>query len=87
MVFKLICQILSCRTENWKLKGRVQNLVLERREYRMKIFFNVIAIVLLTVLIICAIFYWTTGEYYSISGVALILFIITVAARKKYKKE
>lgn len=53
----------------------------------MKIFFNVMAIVLLMVLIICAIFYWTTGEYDSVSGVALILFIITIAARQKYKKQ
>ena len=72
---------------NRNLKGRVQDLVLERRKYRMKIFFNIMTIVLLAVLIICAIFYWTTGEYYSISGVALILFIIVVAARQKYKKE
>lgn len=53
----------------------------------MKIFFNIMAIVLLAILIICAIFYWTTGKYYSISGVALILFIITVAARQKYIKK
>lgn len=53
----------------------------------MKIFLNIMAIVLLTVLVISAIFYWITGEYYSISGMAVILFIIIVAARQKYKKE
>ena len=67
------------------LKGLVQ--VLGGEKYEMKIFFDIMALVLLAVLIICAIFYWITGEYYSISGVLLILFIIVVAARQKYKKE
>lgn len=47
---------------------------------------NIIAILLLFLLFVCAILYWSTGVFYPISGVGLILFIITVAAIQRVKK-
>lgn len=51
----------------------------------MKIFLNIVALILLVILVVCAILYWTRSEYYPICNVALILFIITAAAGQKYK--
>lgn len=51
----------------------------------MKIFLNIVALILLVILVVCAILYWTKGEYYPICNVALILFIITAAAGQQYK--
>lgn len=53
----------------------------------MKLFLNIMAIVLLVTLIVCAVLYWSTGVFYPICGVTLILFIIVVAGCQKYKKE
>ena len=50
----------------------------------MKIFLNIVSVILLVILVVCAILYWTRGEYYPICNVALILFIITAAAGQKY---
>lgn len=47
---------------------------------------NVIAILLLFLLIVCAILYWSTGVFYPISGVGIILFIIIAAAIQRVKK-
>lgn len=47
---------------------------------------NVIAILLLFLLIVCAIIYWSTGIFYPISGVGIILFIIIAAAIQRVKK-
>lgn len=52
----------------------------------MKIFLNVMAIIFLIVLVSFAILYWTTGIFYPISGVTLILFIVSVAGSQKLKK-
>lgn len=51
----------------------------------MKIFLKAASIILLVVLIGCAIFYFVTGIFSPISGLAVILFIITVAGYQKYK--
>ena len=53
----------------------------------MKLFLNVVSIILLLVMLVGAIIYLTTGVYYSISGVAVILFIITVEGYQKYKRK
>lgn len=47
---------------------------------------NIIVILILFLLFVCAIFYWSTGAFYPISGVGLILFIIIVAVIQRVKK-
>lgn len=47
---------------------------------------NLIAVLLLFLLFVCAILYWSTGAFYPISGVGLILFIIIASAIQRVKK-
>lgn len=53
---------------------------------RKLLLLNIIAILLLFLLIVCAILYWSTGVSYPISGVGLILFIITAAVIQRVRK-
>lgn len=50
------------------------------------IILNVMAILLLILFIVCAYLYWSTGIFYSVTGIGLILFIITVSAVQRFKK-
>lgn len=48
---------------------------------------DILALILFVVVSICSVLYWVNETYYPISGVALLLFIITVAVKRvKVKK-